>query len=85
MTNIVFFGTKPLGERILLLLLERGANIVAVVTKEGGHGWWGKTEIEEIAMKEDIPLYNDHHDLPDASYDVGISILYFKIIDKKTN
>jgi len=82
--KISLFCTKPLGEAVLKSLIIKDANIGAVVTKKGGTGWWGKTNIEEISQKKDIPLYYDYKEVPFDEREVGISVLYHEIFDKPT-
>lgn len=85
MVKLVFLGTRPLGYEVFTSLVNHpGVEIIAVVTEKGGKGWWGKVNIEELALEQNIPLYYDHRDLPEKHYDLGISALYHKIIDTHT-
>ena len=82
--RVVLFGTHPLAELIFWRLLSHQIPFAAVVTVKDGLGWWGKTNIAEIANRFGIPVYEIHTELPKHRYWLGLVVQYHHVLDLDT-
>jgi methionyl-tRNA formyltransferase len=86
--RIAFFGGKPLSARCLQLLHTMHAHdqleIVAVCPRpEGDRGWWsgpGVPEVRETARSLGLPVIETPEELAAIPVDLGLSVLYHRIL-----
>lgn len=87
MKNIVFMGSKPIGYKCLEFLLEKkneyDINLVGLFTKQRSE-FGGETDLTNLAVENDIPMYNDLDDLLkiDEAH-IIISVQYHRILKSK--
>jgi len=81
--SILLLINKPLGEKILIDMYKKGADISAIVTrKENSKNWWGENRINEIAKELGIETY-DHHTNVKEKFDTIFSVQYDYILEKE--